>query len=530
MKRLPIVKRDKKQEGSTPEPVWFQTIAELEKDEAVEESRLREFAMERPFEPPQGVDRRTFMTLAGASLAMAGLAGCRRQEEHVLPFSHNPEDFVPGRAEYYATAIPIYGTTIGLLAKSVDGRPIKLEGNPLHADSLGGTTTFVQASVLDLYDPNRSHAPRKQGKDVSHDDAWKFLGDLGRDLKGKGGHGLAVLTEDHRSLTTGLALSALRRMFSQVEIYRFEAFGRENQQTGYAAALGEPREISYELDKADVIVCLDADILGTESNPVKSSKGFAKRRRVEDGHMNRLYVAEPCPSVTGNPADHRMRIQAKRVGELLKGLAAALGAAGVPVADGLTTAAALNDAEKKWVDAAAKDLARARGKGVVAVAPRQPMALHALAAALNHALGAIGNTVKLSLLADDTYTEQDFQGVGGIAQLVKNLQAGKIDTLLILGGNPAFNAPADLKFEEAVKQAKTSIHLSSYVDETSAGCTWHIPRAHFLESWSDAVSDSGTHSVIQPLIAPMYGGRTDAEVLERIVGGTRTPYELVTAT
>ncbi len=534
MKRLPIVRQDRSATsgpgGEKKDTVWFQTLAELEGDPAVEEARLREFANDQPYEPPQGVERRTFMKLAGASLAMAAMAGCRRQEENVLPFTHQPEDFIPGKAEYYATAVPFYGTAMGILAKSVDGRPIKLEGNPLHDGSLGATSAFVQAMVLDLYDPNRSKSPRKQGKDVSQQEATELLGELAKTLKKSRGKGLAILSEDHRSFTTAKALEALRKALPDTAFHSFEPFGRETQNKGYGLAFDEPaiheRVVSYELDKADVVASFDADLFGTESNPVRNAKLFAKRRRIETGSMSRLYVAEPCPTVTGSVADHRLRIQAKRVGDLLRGLAGALSKAGVPVADNLVAGApTLSDPEKKWLDGLAKDLAKAGSKSVIAVGVRQSVALHALAAALNHALGSIGKAVKLSMLVEEKLEGED-QSIGA---LVESLKAGKIDTLLILGGNPAFNGPADYKLEEAIKQAKTSIHLSTHLDETSAICTWHIPRAHFLESWGDAVADNGTISVIQPLISPLYGGRTDAEVLERLAGGLRTGYELVVA-
>ena len=500
MKRLPIVRPPTSASSSTSpdEQLWVQTAAELSNDPAVEDLRVREFTGSRPFEPPPGVDRRTFMTLMGASLGLAGLAGCRRPEEKILPFSHMPPDFVPGKSEYYATAMPLYGTAIGLLVESVDGRPIKIEGNPDHPDSRGATSAFVQASVLDLYDPNRSRAPQKAGKDVAHADAATMLGDLGKELRATRGRGLALLMEDHRSPTTGMTLLALLRDLPQAKVFRFEPFGRENQRQGAAAAFAAPAPppdaapgaeqlpsgvVAYDLEQADVIVALDADILGTESSPIKNSKAFARRRRAELGRMNRIYVAEPCPTVTGHGADHRLRIQARRIAELMNGLAAALGAAGAPIADGLGRGAAkLTEPEQRWVRAAAADLAKARANGLVVVGTRQPRALHALAAALNHGLGSVGTTV--------SYTQGggglDGEGPGALRELTEMIKAKTVDTLLILGGNPVFDAPSDIGFEAALKTVKTSIHLSSHVDETSAVCTWHIPRAHFLESWSDA--------------------------------------------
>lgn len=534
MKRLPIADQIKANgtepiEKVSPDgTVWFQTLAELHDDPEVAVARVREFTEDRPYEPPPGVDRRTFMTVMGASMALAGLAGCRRPEEHILPFSKQPEGFIPGKSEYYATSIPFYGTALGLLVESVDGRPIKIEGNPDHPDSLGGTTAFIQASVLDLYDPDRSKAPRHAGKEISADEAWKLVADLSKEVRKGGGKGVAILSEDHRSPTTAKLIEKLSEELPQAGIYRFEAFGRENQRLGYNMAFREPRDVSYDLSKADVVVVLDADILGTESNPVKSSKGFSSRRTIEKGNLSRIYVAEPSPTITGHAADHRLRIQGRRIGDLLRGLAAALVASGAPIADGLTGAQPkLSDAEAKWVQAAAKDLAKAKQRALIAVGTRQPPALHALAAALNHGLGAIGSTVTTSLIPDVAFSDEPAEGVAAITKLANDLKSGQVHTVVILGGNPAFTAPVDLGFADALKKAKTSVHLSSHVDETSELCTLHLPRAHYLESWSDTRSDAGVHAIVQPLIAPMYGGRTDAEVIERLLGGERLAHQIV---
>ncbi len=551
MKRLPIVT---KSEAAAREEnggrVWYQTLAERDGDASIEEARVREFAEDRPFEPPPGVDRRTFMSLMGASMALGGLAGCRRPVEKILPFSHMPEGFVPGQSEHYATAMPIYGTAIGLLVESVDGRPIKIEGNPDHPETLGGTTAFVQAAILDLYDPDRSKGPKNKGQDATHDQAWAFLGELGKTLRGKKGKGLGILVGEHASPTTARTLATLQRDMPEAHIFRHECFSRFEERDGVAIALPDPRQpgvgldVSYDLAEADVVVVLDSDLLGFEGNPVKNSKAYAQRRRPSHGRspvqggtrkgddggverpMSRIYVAEPCPTVTGHAADHRLRIQARAIVDLGRELAAALAAKGVPVADGIGKSGnALGEKAQKWVAAAAADLAAAKGKSVVAVGHRQPAAVHALGAALNHALGNLGKTVRLPLMVD-SYAD----GPVGLKALLTKLRSNELDTLLILGGNPLFDAPGDMvpALAEALKNEKlTSVHLSGHVDETSAACTWHIPRAHFLESWSDARSDGGTVSVIQPLIAPMYGGRTDAEVLDRLVGGTSTAHELV---
>ncbi len=543
MKRLPI-KQSNGQSTPSGDTVWYQTLAERDNLPEAQLARVREFSDDRPYEPPAGVDRRTFMALMGASMALGGMAsGCRRPVEKILPFAHMPEGFVPGQSEHYATAVSLYGTAFGLLVESYDGRPVKIEGNPDHPETQGGTTAFLQGAILDLYDPDRSTGPKKSGAEISAEDAWAFIGDVSKAARAKKGRGLAVLVGEHNSLTTAKAVEAVFRDMPEARVVRWEAHGRHNQRAGVALAFGAAadgeltyRDVAHDFALADVVVLFDSDLFGSEGNPVKSSKGLSKRRRAghgagRDGHpretreMSRIYAAEPCPSISGHTADHRVRVQARSIGALLTELAAALAQRGVALADGIarTGGAKLGEKLDKWVAAAADDLAKAKGKSIVAVGNRQPAAVHALCAAINHALGNMGTTVNLTLVTD--YVPE---GPEAVAQLVADINSGAVETLIMLGGNPAFDAPAELAFEDALKNPKlTSVHFSLHVDETSELSTWHIPRAHFLESWSDARSDGGVCSVVQPLIAPMYGGRTDAEVLHRLVGGTSTAFALV---
>ncbi len=531
MKRLPIVQKNPTGSEADPnERIWYQTLAERDGSPETLERRVTEFEGPAPFEPPAGVDRRTFMTLMGASMALAGaVSGCRKPVEKLLPYTRLPEGTVMGEPDYFATAIPLYGTAVGLLVKSYDGRPIKIEGNPDHPESQGASTAWIQGSVLDLYDPDRKRPARNAGVDKSVSERDAFLTKLYQDVRTAKGRRTVVLFEEHRSPAVAGLLESLKKDLPELTALRFEAFGRERQRSGAQIAFGEPRDVAYRLDRADVVVTLDADILGTESSPVRNSKGFAARRRPEAtevgtaGTMSRIYVAEPSPTQTGHGADHRLRIQAKRIGELLVGLAVALKAAGVPLADGLVSAAPkLSDKEQAWVKAAASDLTKAKKAGLVAVGIRQPAALHALAFAINHALGSIGTTLEFSLMLDVLR-----EGVGALKELSNDLNANKVDTVLILGGNPVFSAPSELGLADALKKAKMSVHFSSHVDETSSVTTWHIPRAHYLESWGDARSEDGTLAVIQPLIAPLHDGLSDLQVLEGLAGGSRTAHKIV---
>lgn len=529
--------------------IYAQTHGDLAGDPRVDELRTREFAAERPFEPPPGVDRRTFLTLMGASMALAGLAtGCRRPEEKILPYTRRPEDLVDGRPIEFATSVPFYGTALGLLVESTDGRPTKIEGNPNHPDSLGGTTALVQAMLLDLYDPDRSTGPRhfvrpKSGGeattvDVGHDEAWDFLRSFGDALKKEKGKGFAVLVDESRSPTLALALDAMLRDLPEARVVRFEPFGRENARTGAQIAFGRPLETVNDLEKADVLLVLDGDLFDSEGSPVKAAKQFARRRKVEAGGMSRVYVAEACPTPTGTVADHRLRIQARRVLDLALAIGVELGKHGVAVPSELVARqpAELGDKQKAFAAAVAKDLAGAKGKGLIVAGRRQPPHVHALVAALNVALGNVGQTVRHVPLAHTVN-----EGAATLMALVDAIEKREITGLLILGGNPAFNAPADVPFAALLERARKpkeasdyvdlfSVHVATHVDETSQLATWHIPRAHTLESWSDTIAEDGTLAVTQPLIAPLYGGHTDAEVVERLISGTRNAYELVRAT
>jgi molybdopterin-containing oxidoreductase family iron-sulfur binding subunit len=528
MKRLPLISsltgKDASGKGDAASQArYYQTLAERDDAPSVLEAKTREFSGDAPYEPPPGVDRRTFLTLMGASMALAGfMTGCRRPEEKIVPFAHQPEDTIPGRPEWYASALPFYGTAIGVLVESNDGRPTKIEGNPGHPESQGAATAFVQGAVLNLYDPDRSKAPRKAGAEVAADAAWEAMKELGADIVKRQGKGVAILVTEHRSETTNDALRALSRVAPEAVALRYEPFGRENARTGLQIATGKPLETVHDFDKADVVVSLDADFLANEGSPIKAARAFGRRRRAEAGNLSRVYVAEPCPTPTGLAADHRLRIAARRIVDLGLALGAELAKAGVAVPPSIASAAKLDEREAKWIAAAAKDLAKAQGKGLVVAGRRQHPAVHALVAVLNDALGNTGKTVRYTKLMDPMP-----EGAGGLKTLVDGINGGQIDTLIILGGNPVFNAPADVAFGEALKKVKTSVHLSSHVDETSALATWHIPRAHELEQWSDARSEDGTAAIIQPLIAPLYGGRTDAELLHRFVGGMMTAYELV---
>ena len=488
-------------------------------------------------EPPDGMSRRTFFNLMGASAALAGLAACRSPDEKIVPYAQAPEEQIPGAALYYATATTFGGTAIGLIVESHDGRPTKLEGNPAHPDSAGGgLVPWVQASVLDLYDPDRSQQPRQKSAtgDKFEDRTWSQATDalkaLGQKLRGQGAR-FVVLTGGHRSPTLQAQLDALKAAMPGVRIVRWEPVSRDAQREGARIAFGKPFETVLDVAKAKVIVTLDADILGTDGSVVKQSRGFADGRSLEDpAAMNRLYAIESTFSVTGSAADHRLRLKSRDVSAFAFALAAEIGSAGVAINEiagaGGTRANQLSERAKQWAKAVAADLVSKKSQGLVVAGPKQPAAVHAVAHALNAALGNVGSTVKYVKPFDEAG-----ESATGLAAIATGLADGSIDTLLVLDSNPAFTAPADLNFADVLAKTKaTVVTLASHDDETSQFSTWHLNRSHELETWSDVVAEDGTASIVQPLIAPLYESRSDAEVVSILLGKVERGYDMVRAT
>jgi MoCo/4Fe-4S cofactor protein with predicted Tat translocation signal len=495
------------------------------------------------------VDRRTFMGVAGAAGALLGLEGCvRRPEEKILPFTHQPEYVVPGVALHYATVVRSAGEALGVLVTSHEGRPTKVEGNPQHPSSLGGTDGYVQASILDLYDPDRSRSPAQKGgeglKDVAFADLDKALEGLAKAADANKGEKLRVLLAPSSSPTTLRALLALKARFPGAKVYNYEPVGPANGRAAAKLVFGQPVDLIHSYRRARTVVALDADFMGgSEAGSPRTAREFADSRRLmsPNDSMSRLYVVEPGYTTTGAGADHRLRLPAGQVGAYLKALAAELSALGVlqdAVAPGdpasgdsapvSTSFEALRNAVNgakapqgvpaAWIKTVAKELAdpQGRGRSVIVVGSRQPVAVHALALALNRALGNVGRTIQLVPGDDGEISD----ALSGITALAKDIAGGQVDSLLILGGNPVLDAPADLKFRELLGKVATTVHLSEYRDETSLLSSWHVPRAHAFESWGDLRGSDGTYSIQQPLIAPLFGGRSDAELIA-LLGGVR---------
>ncbi len=486
-----------------------------------------------------GPSRRQFLKLMGASLALAGVAACRWPKEKIAPFAQRPEGRTPGVPVQYATAMEIGGAAQGLLVTSYDGRPIKIEGNPLHPTNRGATDAIAQASVLELYDPDRLQTCRQRGADGEEDRNWEEFTAFAKDhfaaLRQRQGKGLAVITELSWSPSMTVARKRFQQAFPLAEWCDYEPICNDNERLGTALLFGQrPCRPLYALDRADVIVCFDADLLGDHPAALKHTRDFVAgrdvdrdgRRRDTGGPMNRLYVAESTYTITGGMADERFVVPGSAIPAALCELTNALIDAGLTVPDSLRQ---LRDGFElsgvgevlgaRATAALAQELLAHGGRSVIAVGWRQPVEVHALAHALNVALGNTGQTVHYAPEPEEHIRPPS---AGRLKVLAADLGAGKIDTLLILGGNPAYDAPAELEFGKLLAGVQTSIHLTLHENETSRLCTWRLPRAHYLETWGDARAYDGTISVVQPLIEPLYGGKSAIELLALVLGEETT--------
>ncbi len=484
----------------------------------------REFP-EGASELPEGVSRRDMMALLGASLSLAGSAGCRRPVEEIVPFVTAPEDVVPGNPRYYATTMPFRRSAYGLVVESHEGRPSKIEGNPTHPSTRGASGSIVQASVLGLYDPDRSRTVTLRGEAKSWSDFVTAWAQLAEPHAADGGAGLAVLCESFASPTLARLASEFRARYPRATWATYEAVSDENRLAGLRSATGRDLDLTLRMDQASVILALDADPLLTDPEMIRNARGFAAGRRAgaSGAAMNRLYAVEGVYSLTGAVADHRLRLESRQIAPFLAALAARL----IPSDAGVSLPGAdVAGVDPRWIEALAKDLLANRGKSLIVAGDRQPAVVHAAVCALNGFLDNTGRT-----LSYHETTDAALPSASALASLVSAMQAGTIKTLVILGGNPVYDAPADLDFAAAMAKVPETIAVAHAVDETSAAATWHIPRAHYFESWGDARAAGGTLSVVQPLILPLFGARTPVEVLGLLAGGKERPgYDIVRET
>ncbi|TAH37387.1 MAG: 4Fe-4S dicluster domain-containing protein [Planctomycetota bacterium] len=464
--------------------------------------------------------RRHFLKLMGAALALAGVGACTRDPaEPILPYARQPEDFTPGKPLYYATVAPHNGYGIGILVESHLGRPTKIEGNDLHPASLGATDAIVQASILGLYDPDRSQAVRHAGRISS----WKaFLDALAPQLEAQRalqGAGLRVLTETVTSPALAAQIRALLQSYPQARWHQYQPVNRDHARAGAVAAFGEDVATHYRFERARVILSLDADFLGCGPASIRHARDFSRTRRVDGPgaaeRMSRLYVVESAPTITGASADHRLALAPSGIEQFARALAVRLGVA----MDG--GASRVPPQAQAWIEPLAQDLEQHRGAGVVVAGDFAPDSVHALAHAINARLGNAGAAVYYTAPVEAEAADQ----AQSLRELGQDMRAGAVDLLLILGGNPAYQSP---DFAEALAQVRHPVHAGLYADETARLCLWHVPLSHYLECWGDLRGPDGSAALQQPLIAPLYETRSALELVAVCAGRPGVPgYDLL---
>jgi MoCo/4Fe-4S cofactor protein with predicted Tat translocation signal len=506
-------------------PEYWRSLEELAGSDDFQDALHREFP-KGASEWVDSVSRRGFLKVMGASLGLAGMTGCVKLPlEPIVPYVRQPEGVIPGRPMFYATACTLGGYASPLLVESHLGRPTKVEGNDLHPASLGGTDIFAQASLLGLYDPDRSQSVMSMGDQRS----WQaFLSAIRGPLsaqKALKGAGIRILTTTISSPTLADQLRGFLKIYPQAKWHVYEPVNRDNLLEGAKLAFGQPVETRYDLSKADVIVSLDADFLyaGFPGN-TRYIRDFAKRRN-PDGNMNRLYVIESTPTSTGAKADHRLPLRSGEMERFERLMLSTLSSV-KQVYD--ASAAAFGPKEINFAVTAFNELIGSRGSSALIVGEQQPPAVHALAHDINSRCGNVGKTVFYTDPVDANPVNQ----TESLKDLVADMGGGKVDLLIILGGNPAYDAPADLNFADAMTSGKVPlrVHLGLYQNETAELCHWHVNQAHELEAWGDARAYDGTVSIIQPLIAPLYNGKSALEFVALLNGqGDATGYDLTRA-
>src|SRR5258708_834768 len=511
--------------GPNSGKTYWRSLEELADSPVFEEFVQREFpqAAEEWNDP---VERRTFLKLMGASLALAGLSGCVIQPpEKIVPYVKQPEEEVPGKGMYFATAVSLGGIETPLLARSNEGRPTKLEGNPDHPNNRNtdpndkgssATDIFSQASILTLYDPDRSQTPLYRGETRP----WtQFMAEIrgliekeGDGLKAKKGAGLRFLTETITSPSLAAQMKSVLTDFPEAKWHQYEPANRDNARAGAMMAFGQPVNTIYDFSKADRILSLGSDFLACLPGSLRYARDYAAKRRIsgEKADMSRLYVVESTPTTTGANADHRWSVKPSEMEAITFAIA---------------NAPRGTESFAGWVTALSRDFQQHKGASIVIAGEDQPAYVHAYAHASNDVLGNVGKTV----FYNDPLEANSVDQTQSLRELINDIDGGKVETLIIIGGNPAYNTPVDLRLDlNRLNKVKLRAHLNLYNNETSDICHWHIPATHYLESWGDARSYDGTVTIVQPLIAPLYEGRTAYEVLALFSENyDRKPYDVV---
>jgi molybdopterin-containing oxidoreductase family iron-sulfur binding subunit len=501
---------------------YWRSLDDLADTAEFRELVSREFPSVLP-EAMSAESRRGFLKLMGASLALAGMAACRWPRETILPFARRPEGRIPGEPVEYATALDLGGNAQGLLVTSYDGRPIKVDGNPSHAVSAGKSDAWGQASILELFDPDRSRVLVRRDGAEPIQPGWaafeEAVAGWRESWAANGGAGLRILSPAVGSPSLRRLRAEILADLPQAAWYEYEPISLDDERRGLEMAYGRRLRPQLALDRAAVVVTLDAELLGEHPSALRNARGLAAgRRTADDGRMSRIVSVESRYTLTGAMADHRYARASSAIPSIAAGLAARLGrrlgASGALASAAETIEASGSAGDLDFLDFVAEQLVENRGHAVIAAGAHQPAEVHALVAFMNDAIGAVGKTL--------TYTPDPDPGRPhhrqALQRLAEEVKSGGVETLFVLGGNPAYHTAADVDVEGMLESVPTTVHLGTHQDETAALCTWHLPMAHDLESWGDASAWDGTVSVVQPMIQPLHGGRSALEVLGVLAG------------
>ncbi|QRN97547.1 TAT-variant-translocated molybdopterin oxidoreductase [Archangium violaceum] len=510
--------------GGDERPRAWRSLEEWRNAPELEQAAAREFPPGAA-EPPRGLARRSFLRLAGTTLALAGLAGCKKPAEKVMPYTRQPPDVKPGIPNAYATAWTVDGYAAGLVVTSWEGRPTKVEGNPDHPASLGATNHVAQALLVDLYDTTRAKGVKHRGASRSLEDYLQVQTERARGLEANGGEGLWLLLEPSTSPTRRELLERIRQRFPKCRVETYDALSRDNVHEGARLAFGRPLETRVRYDEARVVLSLDADFLARGPFSVREAREWAESRKPEREVMSRLYVAESHHGVTGMNADHRVRMKPSEVERFALAVLGELART-----HKLPTLERFGGLELGWpekareVRAVAADLARNGERAVVVAGERQPPRVHAVAHMLNAALGSQGRLITLHEPAVDGVRS----GPQVLGELAEAASAGRVDTVVVTAFDPVYTAPVGVMLGAALSAVPNAVYLAFREDETAKRSAWVLPAAHVMETWSDARSLDGTTSIIQPLIQPLHGGLTELDVLSPFAGvADQTAYQLV---
>lgn len=498
---------------------YWKSLNELAQNKEYQNFVEREFP-ENATELNDGVSRKGFLRVMGASIALAGFAACRRPVQKILPYSNQPEDIVPGIPLFYATAMPFQGSLTGLVVENHEGRPTKVEGNDLHPGSHGNTNAYHQATMLEMYDPDRSKSPLRNGEKASTDDFFAFAQDYFSDASKK----VAFISEANSSSTFNALKQGALRKFSNAKWVTYEPFGENNSIEGNNIAFGQRVRTLYNYNNADIVVSLDDDFLSaTHPNNVEYAKQVTGKRKVTSTNdtMSRIYSVENGFTLTGSYADNRLRVKASEVEIFTNALAGALASR----INGLNAFRSVNNAftGSEFVTALADDLASNAGRSAVSIGFSHSASAHAVVAAINGALNNVGITV--SYLDVPSFENQN--NALAFTEVVSGIKAGNFDAVVLLGTNPVLTASSS-DFVSALEKVEEVFHLGTYKDESAQAASWHISRSHFLETWGDGFSFSGARSVIQPQIQPLHDSLSEIEFLNGIIYESQVSgYDLV---